>query len=120
MNFVEEDPLIKSRKNMHANPSIIKCFFEEEAVISAKKRHSLLDNNLKNQLDKVIQNRNCVSNKNEDDFILKQKELARKRSNISDFDIILDAIDLYGQAPLGRLEQQHKQNLKFFTYYLII
>jgi hypothetical protein len=38
----------------------------------------------------------------------------------SDFDIILDAIDLYGQAPLGRLEQQHKQNLKFFTYYLII
>jgi hypothetical protein len=88
MNFVEEDPLIKSRKNMHANPSIIKCFFEEEAVISAKKRHSLLDNNLKNQLDKVIQNRNCVSNKNEDDFILKQKELARKRSNISDFDMM--------------------------------
>lgn len=38
----------------------------------------------------------------------------------SDFDIILDAIDLYGQALLGRLEQQHKQNLKFFTYYLII
>jgi len=86
MKFVEENPLSKSKKNIIINPSIIKCFFEDETVLtSMKKRHTLFDNNLKNQLDKVIQNRNCISNKNEDDFITKQKELARKRSNISDF-----------------------------------
>lgn len=83
----EENSLNLSRKKI-TQPSIIKCFFEEEAVLlSAKKRHSVAGDDLKNKLEKMNQQRNCVSNKNEDEFIMKQKALARKRSNISDFSI---------------------------------
>ena len=88
-DFVEEENnlILTTRKNVNQNPSIIKSFFEEEAILTAKKRHSVAGEEMKNKLEKMNQNRNCVSNKNEDEFILKQKALARKRSNISDFSV---------------------------------
>lgn len=70
--------------------SIVKSFFEEfgaELQASKKKRHSLAPEELKNRLEELNKtgNRQCISNKNEDEFLMRQRAIARKRSNISEF-----------------------------------
>lgn len=92
-SFISEDKFLSPTSHLTPKvqtPSIIKNFFEDQEVIeiTAKKRHSITGEVLKERLEKLKEMEfkpKCFSNYLEANFIEKQKELARKYSNVSDF-----------------------------------